>query len=148
MKSISMRIVFIPEITDVYVADDGQNYDKIVTEEMFQEHEDYVREISVIPGVSKIKFVAVPDGVERFYWTFSDDDRNDGSRIGDGPEMNTCVLSVPANTINGTNIYIEEGHEEVDFGYDLRDLYFKNDGKLNSPGRTAFEIVSEKVCSR
>ena len=148
MKSISMRIVFIPEITDVYVADDGQNYDKIVTEEMFQEHEDYVREISVIPGVSKIKFVAVPDGVERFYWTFSDDDRNDGSRIGDGLEMNACVLSVPANTINGTKIYIEEGHEEVDYGYDLRDLYFKNDEKLNSPSRTAFEIIGEKICSR
>ncbi len=53
------------------------------------------------------------------------------SPIGNGSEMNTCILSVPADIIDETRIYVEEGHEKVDFGYDLRDLYFKNDTRYN-----------------
>ncbi len=148
MSNISVTIIFIPDITDVFVAEDGLNYCEIITEELFQQHDDYSRNINVVPGVSKIKFVAVPDGVEHYYWSYSDDYSNDGTQIGEGPEMNTVVLSVPSDMCNETRIYVEEGHEGVDYGYDARDLYFKNDRGLNALDAGSFLITQEPVSRR
>ncbi len=145
MSNTTVTIVFIPDITEVFVAEDGSNYCKIVTEELFQRHDDYSRDISVVPGVSRIKFVAVPDGVEHYYWKYSDDHSNDGTQIGEGVEMNAVVLTVPSDVLSGTRIYVEEGHEKVDYGYDVRNLYFKNDTGLNVLNKDAFLVVQEPV---
>ena len=93
MSNTTVTIVFIPDITEVFVAENGSNYCKIVTEELFQRHDDYSRDISVVPGVSRIKFVAVPDGVEHYYWKYSDDHSNDGTQIGEGVEVKKIFWS-------------------------------------------------------
>lgn len=145
MTKAILRIVYVPEVTDVYVAEDGENFRKVVLKKQYPEGEQYAYEVSVIPGTSKVKFVAVPDGVEKYFWTYSDDVENDGSEIGNGDEMNTCIWSVPEDFSSKTNLYLEEGHREVDYGFDLRDLYFKKDRDDHPMHKEAFEIAREDV---
>ena len=121
-----LRLYFIPGVTEVAVALDGKNFEKIILDKMHHEEDDYDRTVSVTPGVSRIRFTAVPNGIEHYFWTYSDDTGNEETLIGDGYEMSVCEMVVPENLPDEMTIYVEEGHREEDFGYDSRDLYFKS----------------------
>lgn len=143
MKTKTLRIYFIPMITDVYVAKDGSAFEKTTPYIMNHEDDDYECTVEFIPGVSKIRFSAVPDGVEHYFWTYSDDQGNEEKLIGDGSEMRICDMDVPDDIPDGVTIYVEEGHREVDFGYDSRDLYFKCDSGVVHIEEDMFEIKED-----
>lgn len=140
MKTKTLRIYFIPMITDVYVAKDGSAFEKATPYIMHHEDDDYECTVEVIPGVSKIRFAAVPDGVENYFWTYSDDQGTEEKLIGDGSEMRICEMDIPDDLPNGVTIYVEEGHRGVDFGHDSRDLYIKCDSDVVLIEEDMFEI--------
>ena len=139
--SKELRIYFIPVITDVSVAEDGENFEKIIPGKMHQEEDDYDCTVSVTPGVSRIRFTAVPDGVEHYFWTYSDDNGSEEKIIGDGSGMCVCEIAVPVNLPDGVTVYVEEGHKDVDFGFDHRDLYFKCESDAIPVKKEWFEIL-------
>ncbi len=135
-----LRIYYIPMVTEVSVAVDGKNFEKITPERMHHEEDDYDCTVSVNPGASRIRFTAVPDGVEHYYWTCSNDSGDEEKAIGDGSEMRVCEMLVPEDIPDGVTIYIEEGQKEEDFGNDSRDLYFKCGSSALNVRKEWFEI--------
>lgn len=141
-NGLDMRLYYVPMITEIAVAKDGVSYERIVPDRLHPDHEDYVCMIPVIPGVTKIKFIALPDGVDHYYWVYSDDNGNESVPIGDG--KNACVVTIPDYYSGGVTLYIEEGHRKVDFGNDIRNLYIKNGEGHFSLDIEAFFLMEDK----
>lgn len=69
----------------------------------------------------------ISNNVDHYYWTFSDGDEHETSPIGDGDDLNSCEITVPASAAEGTTMYIEEDRKISEYGNDSRDIYFKTE---------------------
>ena len=145
MNNINLRICCIPMETALYVAEDGKNYFLALPESRVPEYDDRVYDVQVIPGVSKIKVINVSDGVDHNFWTYSNETEFDGAVIGEGNDLNSCIISVPSEAKEGTTLYIEEDSVESEYGYDHRDLFFKSEKEEFPLSAGMFELHHEVV---
>ena len=65
--------------------------------------------------------------------------------IGEGNDLNSCIISVPSEAKEGTTLYIEEDSVESEYGYDHRDLFFKSEKEEFPLSAGMFELHHEVV---
>ncbi len=145
MNKIKLRICCVPMETALYVAEDGMNYSLALSERRVPEYDDKFYDAKVIPGVSKIKVINVSDGVDHNFWTYSNETEFDGAVIGEGNDLNSCIISVPGEAKDGTTLYIEEDSVESEYGYDHRDLFFKSEKDEFPLTAGMFELFHEAM---
>ncbi len=145
MKKVELRIYYMASETDAYVAEDGENFVKIVPDRDYHDYDDYVCSVSVIPGVSRIKLVSESLDIDEYFWSFFEAEKGDCIYTANGDGANACVIRMPEDLKEKTTLYVEEGNYNVDYLYDSRIVYFKNEKEKVLLRSGMIDVICEDI---
>lgn len=128
MNHINFRIYYSPMDTDVYIAKDSENFENLETPDDKGYYEDFSVSFEAIPGITKLMLINNSGTFEEaFGWNFTTGDKI--SMVGDGENLNICVITIPAEADMDTTLYIDNGGRRYGTDENSRTLYFKTEAK-------------------